>query len=154
MEVCMWKAMAWRIIGYALVFCAGFSASALAQGVGAIGGTVTDESGAVLPGTTVTLSSPGVIGGSQDTVTDGRGAYQFTRLVPGTYSVKGELAGFRSVLQENIRVSADNTSRADLRLSVGELSEQMTITAEAPLLDTTSALNQTVMSREALDNLP
>ena len=127
---------------------------ARAQGVGAIGGTVRDESGAVMPGVTVTLSSPGVIGGDQSTVSDGTGAYQFTRLVPGTYSVKAELQGFRAVIQENIRVSADNTSRADLKLAVGDLAETITVTGSSPLLDTTSALNQTVMSREVLDTLP
>src|SRR5439155_12947763 len=112
------------------------------------------ESGAVMPGVTVTLSSPGVIGGDQSTVSDGTGAYQFTRLVPGTYSVKAELQGFRAVIQENIRVSADNTSRADLKLAVGDLAETITVTGSSPLLDTTSALNQTVMSREVLDTLP
>src|SRR5439155_1965733 len=127
---------------------------AMAQGVGAIGGTVKDESGAVMPGTTVTLSSPGVIGGDQTTVTDATGAYQFTRLVPGTYSVKAELQGFRTVVQGNIRVSADNTSRADLLLAVGDVSETITVAGSAPRLDTTSALNQTVMSREVLDTLP
>jgi len=125
-----------------------------AQGVGAVGGTVTDQSGAVMPGATVTLSSPGVIGGDQNTVSDGTGAYQFTRLVPGTYSVKVELQGFRTVVQENIRVSADVTSRADLKLAVGDISETVTVAGAAPLLDTTSALNQTVMSREVLDTLP
>ena len=130
------------------------SSPALAQGVGAIGGTVRDESGAIMPGATVTLSSPGVIGGGQSTVSDGTGAYQFTRLVPGTYSVKAELQGFRTVIQEGIRVSADNTSRADLKLSVGALEESITVAGTAPLLDTTSALNQTVMSREVLDTLP
>src|SRR6266849_1812586 len=130
------------------------SLPALAQGVGAIGGTVRDESGAVMPGVTVTLSSPGVIGGDQSTVSDGTGAYQLTRLVPGTYSVKAELQGFRAVIQENIRVSADNTSRADLKLAVGDLAETITVTGSSPLLDTTSALNQTVMSREVLDTLP
>ena len=60
----------------------GLSTSVLAQGVGAIGGIVTDATGAVLPGVTVTLSNPGVIGGNQATVSDGQGAYQFTRLVP------------------------------------------------------------------------
>ena len=130
------------------------SLPAIAQGVGSIGGTVKDESGAVMPGATVTLSSPGVIGGDQTTVTDATGAYQFTRLVPGTYSVKGELQGFRTVVQQNIRVSADNTSRADLLLAVGDVSETITVAGAAPLLDTTSALNQTVMSREVLDTLP
>src|SRR5439155_19632260 len=56
---------------------------AMAQGVGAIGGTISDPSGAVLPGVTVTLSNPrGTIGGNQETVTDARGAFQFIRLVP------------------------------------------------------------------------
>src|SRR5262245_32466926 len=131
-----------------------FSLQAFAQGVGAIGGTVRDESGAVMPGVTVTLSSPGVIGGDQETVSDGTGAYQFVRLIPGTYSVKAELQGFRAVVQENILVNADRTSRADLRLAVGELAETITVAGAAPLLDTTSALNQTVMSREVLDSLP
>src|SRR3979411_2845745 len=76
-----------------------------AQGVGAIGGTITHSSGAVLPGATVTLSNPrGSIGGNQEAVTDARGAFQFLRLVPGVYTVKADLAGFRSALQENIVV--------------------------------------------------
>ena len=78
----------------------------MAQGVGAIGGTVSDPSGAVLPGVTVTLSNPrGTIGGNQETVTDARGTFQFIRLVPGTYTVKADLAGFRSAVQENIVVT-------------------------------------------------
>ena len=84
------------------------AAPAAAQGVGAIGGTVTDASGAVLPGVTVTLSNPrGTIGGNQETVTDARGAFQFIRLVPGTYTVKADLAGFRPAVQENVVVNAD-----------------------------------------------
>ena len=75
----------------------GFVTSASAQGVGGIGGTVSDQSGAVLPGVTVTLSNPlGTIGGNQETVTDERGAFQFVRLVPGTYTVRAELSGFRT----------------------------------------------------------
>src|SRR5947207_2767109 len=143
-----------RNISLAALLWITLSLPALAQGVGAIGGTVRDESGAVMPGATVTLSSPGVIGGDQSTVSDGTGAYHFTRLVPGTYSVKAELQGFRTVIQEDIRVSADNTSRADLKLAVGDLAETITVAGATPLLDTTSALNQTVLSREVLDSLP
>ena len=70
---------------------------AAAQGVGAIGGTITDASGAVLPGVNVTLANPrGSIGGNQEGVSDARGAFQFIRLVPGVYTVKADLAGFRS----------------------------------------------------------
>lgn len=84
----------------------------LAQGVGAIGGTVTDSSGAVLPGTTVTLSSvQGVVGGNQEAVAGGRGGYHFLRLVPGTYVVKAQLPGFRAAEQRDIVVNADVTAR-------------------------------------------
>src|SRR5207237_8006666 len=128
---------------------------AFAQGVGAIGGTITDSSGAVLAGATVTLSNPqGSIGGNQEAVADPRGAFQFLRLVPGTYTVKAEIEGFRSATLENIVVNADATARADLKLEIGTLQEGGTVTGEAPLLVTTSALKQTVLSREVLDSLP
>ena len=122
------------------------SATAMAQsGTGAIGGMAQDESGALLPGVTITLVNPGTIGGNQAAVTDARGAYQFTRLVPGTYSVRGELQGFRTVLSENIVVNADVTSRVDFKLEVGAVSETLTVTGQSPLVDTTQALNQTVL---------
>jgi hypothetical protein len=127
---------------------------AFAQGVGALGGTVADASGAVLPGVTVSLLNPGLIGGTQTTVTDERGAYLFTRLVPGRYNVKAELSGFRPVVQENIVVNADATARADLKLELGNVQESITVSGQAPLLDTTSGLNQTVIERQILDVLP
>ena len=138
-----------------LVCLMGFASPAAAQfGVGSISGTVTDGSGGVLPGVTVTLSNPGVIGGDQTTITDVEGAYQFTRLVPGMYTVKGELQGFRAIVQQGIEVNADRTSRMDLKLEVGNVAETVTVSGQAPLLDTTSALQQTVLPRETLDNLP
>src|SRR5688572_26803551 len=102
-----------RTIAAIMLFGSSLSLPAAAQSVGAIGGTVTDSSGAVLPGATMVLSNPGVIGGAQETVSDGRGAYQFNRLVPGTYSVRASLTGFRSFVQEGIVVNADATARAD-----------------------------------------
>ena len=133
----------------------GTAFSAAAQGVGEITGTVVDSSGAALPGAALTLTSAqGGIGANQETVADARGVYQFTRLVPGTYSIRGSLQGFRSVQQENIVVTADAAARADLRLEVGVVEETVTVTGEAPLLDTTRALQQTVISREVLALMP
>jgi Carboxypeptidase regulatory-like domain len=130
------------------------SPPAIAQGVGAIGGTVADTSGAVLPGVTVTLASAqGTIGGNQQAISDERGEYQFTRLVPGTYNVKAELQGFRRA-QQNVVVNSDVTARLDLKLEVGAVEEAVTVTGQSPLLDTTSALKQTVLSREVLDAMP
>src|SRR5262245_13514456 len=130
------------------------SSPATAQGVGAIGGTVIDESGAVMPGATVSLSSPGVIGGEQSAISDAQGAYQFTHLVPGTYTVKAELQGFRTTVQQGVAVNGDRTSRVDLKLAVGDLQESITVAGQPPLLDTTSATHQVVMTREVLDSLP
>src|SRR5439155_2048133 len=127
-----------------LLLCA-CSLPAMAQGVGAIGGTIADSSGAVLPGATVTLSNPlGSIGGNQSAVTDDRGAFQFLRLVPGTYTVKADLQGFRPAVQTDVVVNADATARVDLKLEIGTLEEGVTVKGESPLLDTTSALRQTV----------
>src|SRR5947207_5553178 len=138
-----------------LLFWMGVSSPAAAQGVGAIGGTAMDSSGAVLPGVTIALSSAqGTVGSHQETVSDSRGAYQFLRLVPGTYIVRGQLSGFRPVELRNIEVNADVTSRADLTLPIGQLEEGVVVSGEAPLLDTTSALRQTVLSQEQLQMLP
>ena len=131
-----------------------FSHAAAAQGVGAIGGTVVDESGAVLPGVTMTLINPGTIGGNQTTVTDGRGAYQFTRLVPGRYSVRAELTGFNATQKYRHRRQRRRDGARRRRMTVGTISEQVLVTSDAPALDTTSALSQTVLSRETLDTLP
>jgi hypothetical protein len=128
---------------------------ATAQGVGSIGGTVMDTTGAVLPGATLTLSSAqGTVGSNQETTSDARGAYQFLRLVPGPYIVKATMQGFRSVEQRNIAVTADATSRADVSMPIGQLEEGVVVSGEAPLLDTTSALRQTSLSHDVLQALP
>lgn len=139
----------------ALIVAVAAGSNAEAQGLGAIAGIVDDVSGAVLPGVTVSLTSvAGSIGGNQQTVTDSRGAYQFPRLVPGAYAVKAELPGFKTTVQENVAVSADVTARVDIRLELGQVSENIVVSGEAPLLDTSSALNQTVLSRDLLNTLP
>jgi hypothetical protein len=129
--------------------------TATAQGVGAIAGTVADSSGAVLPGASVTLSSAqGTIGGSQQATSNERGEYQFVRLVPGTYKVSAELQGFKRAEQQNVVVNSDVTARVDLRLEVGAIEEGVTVSGQAPLLDTTSALKQTVLPPEVLNAMP
>src|SRR4029077_13704569 len=112
-----------RRILFIVLFWASTVLTASAQGVRGIRGTLVHPSGAVLPGASVTLSNPGTIGGNQETVTDGRGAFQFLRLVPGTYAVKAELAGFRTTGLDRLVVNADVTVRVDLKLDIGTLEE-------------------------------
>ena len=147
--------MSWRRICLLAVIALCLTAPAIAQlSTGSIAGTVKDASGAVIPGVSVTLSNPGVIGGNQQVVTNEQGRYQFTRLVPGTYSVRAELTGFRPAKLDNMNVTADFTVRGDMTLEVGTVADTVTVTGESPLLDTTSALNQAVLDRATLDSLP
>ena len=144
-----------KIHGAVFLIMLAFAASAAAQGVGAISGTVTDSSGGVMPGANVTLTNvQGAVGGNQTAVTNELGTYQFLRLVPGTYVVKAELQGFRPAEARNIIVNSDLNARADLKLEVGAMSEGVTVTGQAPLLDTSVALKQTVISRAQLEELP
>lgn len=143
-----------RCLWIFLILLAG-ARPAAAQGVGAIGGTAADPSGAVLPGVSVTLTADGGgIGSGQSAVTNEQGSYQFTRLVPGAYTVRAELQGFRPVEQRNITVNSDQVSRVDFRLEIGTLEEALTVSGQAPLLDTSSGTKQTVISREVLETLP
>jgi hypothetical protein len=144
-----------RTLGALLAVVLAGVAPVSAQGVGSIGGTAADASGAVLPGVSVTLTvQGGGVGSGQTTVTNEQGAYQFTRLVPGTYTVKAELQGFRSIEQGSIAVNADQVSRADFKLEIGALEEAITVSGQSPLLDTSSGVKQTVISRESLETLP
>lgn len=130
-------------------------APARAQGVGSISGTATDGSGAILPGVSVTLTlDGGGVGSGQTAFTNEFGSFQFSRLVPGAYTVRAELQGFQTVEQRNIAVSSDQASRVDFKLEIGAIQETLTVSGQAPLLDTSTGVKQTVISRETLETLP
>jgi Ca-activated chloride channel family protein len=95
----------------------------VAAQTGRITGVVRDTSGAVLPGVTVTVTSPALIEKVRTTTTDANGRYTFTTLPIGTYSVTFSLAGFTTVKRDGIAVSADATATVDANLKVGQASE-------------------------------
>ena len=142
-----------RLVLSSLCLLAATAASAQVQ-TGSIVGFVSDSSGAVLPGVTVTLGGDRLIGGVQTFTTDASGAYRFDRLPPGNYSVKFELQGFRPIERADIRVNAAFTATVNARLEVGSVSETITVTGESPTVDTKSNLQQTVMSQEILEGVP
>ena len=127
---------------------------AFAQTTGSITGTVTDASGAVLPGVTITLSGDRLIGGAQTQVSDTNGVYRFDRLAPGAYGVKMELQGFRSVARPDVRISAAFVATINGKMEVGSLSETITVTGESPTVDVRSNVQQTVMNQELLEGIP
>src|SRR4051794_10575051 len=94
-----------RILMIALCVLSAATARAQVQ-TGSITGTVTDSSGGILPGVTVSTSGDKLIGGVQTQTTDATGAYRFDRLPPGDYRVKFELQGFKGVDRADIKINA------------------------------------------------
>src|SRR5262245_56904613 len=121
---------------------------------GSITGTITDPSGGVLPGVTVTLTGEKLIGGATTDISDAAGSYRFDRLPPSAYSVKFELQGFKTIVRDDIRVNASFVATVSPKLEVGSLQESVTITGESPTVDTKSNLQQTVMTQEVLEGVP
>jgi hypothetical protein len=137
------------------VCCLLTAAAAHAQvQTGSIAGVVTDTSNAVMPGVTVSVSGDKLIGGVQTQTTDSSGAYRFDRLPPGSYNVKFELQGFRSIDRTAIAISAAFVATVNAKLEVGNVTETITVTGESPTVDTRSNLQQTVMNQEVLEGIP
>ncbi len=138
-----------------VLVCLLMAATAHAQvNTGSITGSVTDTSGAVLPGVNVSLSGERLIGGEQLQVTDASGSYRFDRLPPGAYQMKFELAGFKTVERTDIRINAAFVATINAKLEVGALTESITVTGESPTVDVRSNVQQTVMNQEILEGVP
>ena len=123
---------------------------------GAISGRVTDASGAVLPGVTITLSSEAVIGnrGTRATQTGGDGLYRFPALSPGDYSLFFWLEGFSTVSREGIHVGVAFTATVNIVLEVGAVSQSVTVERKSPVIDTQSTAIATGFDARQLANLP
>jgi hypothetical protein len=120
---------------------------------GNIVGTVTDTTGAVVPGAKVTVTD--VQKGTSDTTTSNAdGNYSVQHLIPDLYTVKIEAPNFAAAKAENVRVSADATARIDVSLKPAATTETVEVTAEAPLLKTDKADVATIFDQKELTDLP
>ena len=126
---------------------------AFAQQSGTITGTATDEQGAVLPGVTVTVSSPALIA-PRSTTTGAGGSYSHPALPPGEYSVSFALSGFQTVVQEGVRLSVARTLQVNASMGISGVEETVTVTGDAPVVDVRSATVQTNIERELLEAVP
>lgn len=121
---------------------------------GAITGTVVDESAAPLPGVTLTISGPSLMG-ARTFVTDARGVYRFPALPPGTYTIKAELQGFTTVVNEHVRLTTTTTLTVDITMKQATVAEELTVVAKAPTIDVKSTETASVsLSNEILRNIP
>jgi outer membrane receptor protein involved in Fe transport len=130
------------------------STGAAAQAVyGSLSGTIADNSGGALPGVTVTIRS--LERNVVDTVVANEsGIYSKDRLLPGTYEVKAELAGFKTAIVPRVTVSVDTQTPVNFKLEVGAVSEEVTVSGGAPLLKTDRADVATRFDSKELTELP
>src|SRR5262245_28885635 len=132
------------MISPGLVFGQGFQ--------GGLRGTVKD-SGGVIPGVEVTLTNEST-NISRSTVSNDRGEYVFTNVDPGTYKLRATLQGYKTVEQPQIRIGTQSQLTLDVTLEVGQLQENITVTASAPVIETSNASTGTVLDSAALQTLP
>lgn len=137
------------------VFClfALATTGAAQQTTGQIFGKVTDDTGGVLPGVNVTLSSPNLLQ-PLTAVTSATGTYQFPSLQIGTYSVKFEMEGFKTVVHEGIQITVGFSAQINGSLGVSALQETVTVSGEAPIVDTRKAGTGNTFTREMLESVP
>jgi len=139
-----------------LVVCALVWATPAVYGqlrTGSIVGTVRDATGGVLPGVEVTVSNVNT-GQNRLLITGDEGRYRAVELDLGSYEVRAELIGFQTAVRTGLRVEVGQEALVDLTLSVGEISEEVIVTGEAPLINTTSATLSDVIDEKQVHELP
>jgi len=147
----MRKNAAWS---FGLLAALAFAPPALAQRTtGTLIGTVTDESGAVLPGVTVALKGVAIVG-TQTVETNQQGVYRFAALPPGTYDVSFTRSGFSTLNRSALRVPVGATVEANVSLKVSQLAEEVTVTGEASVVDTTTNQVSTNYDKDWVRNAP
>ena len=130
----------WSIVSRAILLAVllAFGASAASAGQGSeatIFGQVRDESGGVLPGVTVTVTSPALQLKQIVEVTNANGEYRVTPLPLGTYALEYTLSGFQTLRREGIRLTAGFVARVDVALQVGGVAESITVSGASPVGD-------------------
>jgi hypothetical protein len=147
------RVLGWPIMVASLLL---FPLAGLAAGQEAAGiiGQVTDESGGVLPGVTVTATGPALQVPEVVSVTDERGEYRLTPLPIGSYQVVYALSGFQPIRREGLRLTVGFVAKVDVVLKVGALQEAITVSGAAPVVDVTATATSTRLTKETLELTP
>ena len=143
-----------RLAACGLAACVMLTPTLLAQGAsGAITGTVTDSTGAVLPGATVIVRN-NETGATRELVVSTDGRYRAPSLAPGPYTITASLAGFTSLSRRGIGLTVGREAVVDMVLSVGQLADVITVVGEASTIDTRTSSTGGLISEEQISNLP
>ena len=119
-----------------------------------IGGTVSDETGGVLPGVTVEARSPALIEQVRAAVTDGNGQYRIVALESGAYSVTFSLPGFSTLVREGVELTTGFAANIDVEMAVGQLAETITVTEATPIIDVQSIEQTAAIDSAIYESLP
>jgi hypothetical protein len=146
------RLLAWVLIGAMGVLGAPLSAWAQGAGTALVRGTVSDSSGGVLPGATVTIANLGTKE-SRSAVTNDRGGFAFPALFPGVYELKVELQGFKTYDAKNLSLSPNDNRGIDVQLEVGSLTEVVSVTSPVEIIQTETGAREGVIRAEQIENL-
>jgi hypothetical protein len=145
----VWAFMALLALGVAPAFAQGGGASS----TGSISGEIKDAQGGVLPGVTVTATSPAQIG-TLTAVSNEAGIYRFPSVPPGEYRLQFELAGFQNVTRDGVRVTLGFNAQVNVQLGVATLQETVTVSGQSPVIDTSATRVQTNYDQQQLASIP
>lgn len=154
-KTCLWRRKlitATHLCALLLLALLAWTPAAFAQFTAGVQGSVQDSSGAIISSATITLVNVGTRV-SQTTRSDASGIFRFASLGPGSYTVEATAQGFASS-KTQIELTAGETRNVPVTLSVGQSNTSVTVTSEAPLLDTSDSRNQETLDQVALNNLP
>ena len=141
----------WLLLTLVVIFA--FAAVNAQQTTGTLSGVVQDETGGVIPGVEVTAVNTGT-SASRTVVSDDEGRYRIPQLAPGSYELRAELTGFQTALLQGITLSMAQEAVVGITLRVGEISEQVVVSAEVPLVETTTANVGALVDSQQVRDLP
>jgi hypothetical protein len=142
------------ILGALVLLLTAATAWAAQEQTGVLQGRAADSSGAVLPGVTVTVSGPTILGGARSTTTSDQGTYRIPAIPIGLYTVSFELSGFQTAVFKDIRVQAGATFSVDAQLGVGTVQETVTVSGASPIIDTAATDVSFTYTKELMNTIP
>lgn len=150
--------LAWGVVvvaGLVCLMCLPDSRVLFAQGItsGSISGSIVDSSGAAIPGAEIKVTRTAT-GTTQTVTTNAEGLYTVPNLTPGTYTLNAEKAGFKAEVRQNILVSVGVTSAVDITMSVGAVTQTVTVSAQVAPIHVNSANRSLVIQHKVLTELP
>src|SRR4051812_28138172 len=133
------------------IFHLGGGSAHAQQGTGELRGRIVDAQNAVLPGVAIVAKNEGS-GQYREIISGADGSFFMSALTPGAYELNAELSGFKKYQRKGVRVEVGKTMSLEIQLEVGGIEQQVTVTAESPLVDTTSKqLGGSVPTQELQD---